>query len=228
MTRWSEVPVGCAGWSPQPALRLALNFRQMVHSLGRIVLIVLVASRAPLIAQEPPPLDAGHRVRLTFPCESADAGLAGSEPRACRAEGSLARLIGDTIVLAAGKSEAATTSAYDLNEVSRVEVSTGTKSHWLTGAAIGFVVGGTVAYLALSSGGSTSTCDQSANQDAISVGECIALATAVGGLPGFGLGALVGTFIRSERWQQVPLDRLRVSVGPGPGSGLGLAIVIHH
>jgi hypothetical protein len=42
------------------------------------------------------------------------------------------------------------------------------------------------------------------------------------------LGAVAGLFIRSERWQDTPVDRLRVSVGPGPGSWFQLAISITH
>ncbi len=186
---------------------------------------VLPVTGAPPTAQEPSPvLEAGSRIRVTYPCEPAFDGSPQAPDRVCRSDGTLTRLSGDTIVVEADDSR----SAHPLESVSRVEVSTGTKSHWLTGAAIGFVVGGTVAYVALSSGGSTSICDQSANQDAASVGECIALSTAVGGLPGFGVGALVGTFIRSERWQEVPLNRLRVSAGPEPGAGFRLAVSITH
>ncbi len=64
--------------------------------------------------------------------------------------------------------------------------------------------------------------------DAVSTGGCIALAALVGGVPGAGLGAVAGLFIRSERWQDAPVDRLRVSVGPGPGSWFQLAISITH
>ncbi|MEJ2370041.1 MAG: hypothetical protein P8Y07_04225 [Gemmatimonadales bacterium] len=190
-----------------------------------LVPILLLASFGRLAAQEPSPvLEAGSRIRLTYPCELALGGSLESSGRACRSDGRLASLTGDTIEIEEGDSR----SAHPLESLSRVEVSAGTRSHWLAGAAIGFVVGGTVAYVALSSGGSTSICDRSANQDAVSVGECIALATAVGGLPGFGLGALVGTFIRSERWQEVPLNRLRVSAGPAPGAGLRFIVSITH
>lgn len=178
-----------------------------------------------LAAQEPPPvLEAGSRIRLIYPCEPSVSGSARAPDRDCRSAGRLARLTGDTLVIEAGDS----TSAHALESVRRVDISAGTRSHWLAGAAIGFAVGGTVAYVALSSGGSTGTCDRSANQDAVSAGECVALATLVGAIPGFGLGALVGTFIRSERWQAVPLDRLRVSAGPEPGAGFRLAVSITH
>lgn len=190
-----------------------------------IVPVLLLASFAPLVAQEPVPvLEAGSRIRVTFPCEMAFGKVPQSSGRACRSDGRLARLTGDTIVIEAGDS----TATHPLKSVSRVEASAGTRSHWLAGAGIGFAVGWTVAYVALSSGGSTSTCDQSANQDAASVGGCIALATLVGGMPGFGLGAVAGLFIRSERWREVPLNRLRVSAGPEPGSGFRLTVSITH
>ena len=187
--------------------------------------MMLMASGAPLMGQEPATgLDAGSRVRLTFPCELASPSYSESADRTCRSDGRLTLVSGDTIMIAARDSM----WVYDLNEVSRVEVSRGRKSHWLAGAGIGFVVGAATAYVALSSGGSTSTCDQSANQDAVSVGECIALAALVGGVPGAGLGAVAGLFIRSERWQDVPVDRLRVSIGPEPGGWFKLAISITH
>lgn len=187
--------------------------------------ILLLASFSAVMAQETTPgLEAGDRVRVTFPCDRALGTAFQPTGRVCRSDGRLALLTRDTIVIAAGNS----TTAHSLESVSRVEVGTGTKSHWLPGAAIGFAVGWTAAYVALSSGGSTSTCDQSANQDAVSVGECVALSALVGGVPGFGLGALVGIFIRSERWQDVPLDRVRVSAGSGPGDGLRLTVSITH
>lgn len=187
--------------------------------------MILMASGAPLMAQEPAAgIDAGSRVRLTFPCELALPSSPESAGRTCRSDGRLTLISGDTILMVAGDS----TLAYDLNAVSRVEVSRGRKSHWLAGAGIGFVVGAATAYVALNSGGSTSTCDRSANQDAVSTGECIALAALVGGVPGAGLGAVAGLFIRSERWQDVPVDRLQVSVGPERGSGLHLTISITH
>jgi hypothetical protein len=112
-----------------------------------------------------------------------------------------------------------------LDAVSRVEVSRGRRSYWLAGAAAGFVTGAGVTYAVLNSGGSTSLCNQSANQDAIASGECIGL-TALGGLAGAGLGALVGALIRTERWQDVPLEQLRVGLWTQPGHGAGLAVLL--
>jgi hypothetical protein len=105
--------------------------------------MILMASGAPLMGQEPAAgLDVGSRVRLTFPCELALPSFPESAGRTCRSDGRLALLTGDTIMIEAGDS----TLVYDLNAVSRVEVSRGRKSHWLAGAGIGFVVGAATAY----------------------------------------------------------------------------------
>lgn len=86
-----------------------------------------------------------------------------------------------------------------------------THSHRLVGAAVGFVVGGIVTYVVLHSGGSTAPCDQSANQDAMSTGECLGL-TLLGAGVGAGLGALVGGFFKSEQ-VRIGVQRDRVQLG---------------
>ncbi|HSB60860.1 MAG TPA: hypothetical protein VLI67_04030 [Vicinamibacteria bacterium] len=74
-------------------------------------------------------------------------------------------------------------------------------------------------------GGSTNPCDRAANQDAIGPGACAGLA-ALGGLGGAGLGALIGTLVRTERWQDVPVQRLRATVGPQPGIAFGAGVAL--
>lgn len=69
------------------------------------------------------------------------------------------------------------------------------KSHWLTGAIIGFVAGAAITALVVHSGGSNSLCNRSANQDALSSTECVAL-IGVGGVAGAGVGAFIGGRIR--------------------------------
>jgi hypothetical protein len=65
------------------------------------------------------------------------------------------------------------------------------------GAVVGFIVGATVTVVVTRSGGSTAPCNRSANQDALSSGECLGLAVA-GGVVGAGLGALIGSRMRME------------------------------
>jgi len=182
----------------------------------------LFAPSVTLIAQEPArSLEPGARLRLTYPCEHDGAATAGKERRACRSEGRLVLLRADTIALAVAES----TMHRGLNAINRIEVSRGHRAHRLAGAGVGFLVGAGVTFALLNTGGSTSLCNQSANQDAIGSGECLGLA-ALGGLAGAGLGVIIGGFVRTERWQDVPLDRLRVSLTPQTNSMLGLAVAV--
>lgn len=60
------------------------------------------------------------------------------------------------------------------------------------GAVVGAVAGGVATYVLLHSGGSTSLCDRSANQDAMGKRECVGL-TVAGAAAGAGLGAWLGS-----------------------------------
>jgi len=90
------------------------------------------------------------------------------------------------------------------------QAATSRRTRALEGAIIGFVVGATVTVVLTRSGGSTAPCNRSANQDALSSGECLALAAA-GGFLGAGLGALIGSRVR--------VSALQVLRPPGPAAG---------
>jgi hypothetical protein len=103
--------------------------------------------------------------------------------------------------------------SHGLARASSVGGDEGSRSHPIMGAAVGFVLGAGTTYLVLNSGGSTSKCDRSANQDAMGSGACFG-AYVLGGVIGAGLGAGVGALIRTSRWESFPLDRLGVGVLP--------------
>jgi hypothetical protein len=189
--------------------------RPIVARVVALVCCSLLAGGGIAVAQVQP----GARLRLTHPCDQTGQPGAGGDRTGCRSEGTLVLWQGDTLTVASGQS----ITRYGVGAISRLQVSRGTRSHRLAGAGIGFLAGGGVAAAVLYTGGSTSQCDQSANQDAMSTGECIGL-TALGGLAGAGLGAIVGGFFRTERWEDVPLEQLRVSLGPLAGRRLGLAL----
>lgn len=180
--------------------------------------ILVPCTRLLAQAQAPVP-ERGAHVRLTFPCEVAHQRATGADRTRCRLVGGLVRLGADTITIAT----AASTTSLSLSRLNGVEVSRVHGSRWLAGAGVGFLVGAGVTTVILNSGGSTSLCDRSANQDAISSGECLGL-TALGGLAGAGLGALIGSRIRTERWQDIPVERLRVGLAPQSGGRFSLAI----
>jgi hypothetical protein len=62
----------------------------------------------------------------------------------------------------------------------------------------------------------------STNLDTCDGGEWVALPLLVGAAYG-GVGALIGHFIKSDRWVEVPLARVRMSLGPAR-HGLGLSL----
>ncbi|MDH5198516.1 MAG: hypothetical protein OEY20_14840 [Gemmatimonadota bacterium] len=169
------------------------------------VLLLLLPGLA--LAQQPQ-LTPGQRVRVTAP----DFGLA-------RAHATLEAIDGGELVL---RTDA--TRRVPLASVARLEAYAGRRSHWLLGAGIGFVVGAGATYFVLNppGGGSTALCDQSANQDAIGSAECLGL-TALGGVAGAGLGALVGMFIKRDTWTDVPREGLRLSVVPQPNGRFTVA-----
>jgi hypothetical protein len=183
--------------------------------------LLLLHCAVPALAGETTRPEPGARVRLTLPCDDARPSPARSGRTTCRIEGRLDHLGPDGITLTGG----ASSTRHPLASVTRIEISRGERSRWLAGAAAGFVSGAAGTYVALNRGGSTNPCDPSANQDAIGQGACLGLAAA-GGLAGAGLGALVGSLFRSERWEDVPKDRWRVSLGPGPGAPLQLVVAL--
>jgi len=183
------------------------------------IVAALLLSATSLSAQESVPRP-GDRVRVTVACpDRGRATTPGREGR-CRTEGVLADATADSLELSAD----GTSHRYGLDAVRALEVRDGTRSHWLIGAGGGLVAGTLGMVAVLNSGGSTASCDRSANQDALSSGECLGL-YALGGAGGAGIGALVGSLIRTDRWRPVPLERL--SLGPRPwsaGGGVGLAV----
>ena len=48
----------------------------------------------------------------------------------------------------------------------------------------------------------------------------------VGAVVGYAIGRLLGSAIKTERWQEVPLDRLRVSFGPQRDGRVGLGLSV--
>jgi len=90
-------------------------------------------------------------------------------------------------------------------------VSQGRASRRRIAAGIGAVVGASATYFALNSGGSTSLCDKSANQDATSTGTCVGLYV-LGGLAGAGVGLVTIGLVTSDADQDGDARSLRVGL----------------
>ena len=162
-----------------------------VHGSGPSIAFVLIgifgAAPTESAAQEPLVLEPGVRVRVT----ALDCGLRGraTEFRALRA---------DTLVL--------DTTECPLASVTRFDVSQGQKSHTLLGAGIGLAAGalGAVVFCEVVEKGSCELFDDDIRLEAALItGAIVGLA-----------GGIVGNFIKTDRWEKVPLERLRVSLAP--------------
>lgn len=182
------------------------------------VLLCLLGTPTVAAAQVDPP-ELGARIRLTVPCEPVPQP-APERRNVCVFVGKLAGWRTDAIDLEVDGRR----SSYYLNTVSQLEVSRGSRSHKVLGAGIGFVVGVGSTYHLFHSGGSTGMCNQSANQDAIDSSHCLGI-YGLGGLVGAGLGAFIGSRIRTERWQSVTHERVRISLVTQGRFTLKLAVV---
>jgi len=172
------------------------------------LVVPLVLAAAPLAGQQAPALEPGARIRVT---------VDGAGPHV---QVGVYQGVRDTIlVLQAGSAPI----SIPLGRLRQVEVSRGRKGHWRAGAGVGFLVGVGAAVAFEAGSGSTAPCDQEQNQDAMSSGECLGIAAA-GVALSTGLGALVGGLVRTERWQEVPVEGLRLTMVPRPGRRLGLGI----
>lgn len=166
---------------------------------------------APLV----PPLVPGQRVRVTIPSVGMKQQVA-----------TLAALSADTIVLRDVVPGDSMRWATPLSGVSYFERSRGVHSAAGAGAAIGGVAGGVFGYIAVKQ--SRDAC----NKATYGYWPFCALEEPVygffaGSLVGAGMGAVVGLFIRSERWEHIPLAllrRLHVELSPQVGGSLGLGV----
>ncbi len=86
---------------------------------------------------------------------------------------------------------------------------------FLLGAVVGAVIG-LVSYGECESQGAFS-CLGPDGPEIYALGGAI-----IGGLGGLVVGALIGSATETERWEEVPLDRLRVSLGPQRDGRFGL------
>ncbi len=99
------------------------------------------------------------------------------------------------------------------NLVTRLDVSRGRKTNTGKGAGIGFLLGGLVGAVIVYASYEECVGGWACLGD-LGPGANVAAGGVIGGLGGLVAGALIGLEIQTDRWQEVPLDRLRVSLGP--------------
>jgi len=177
----------------------------------RTLALLTALALAPLtdvVAQELP-LQPGKRVRVTVP----ELGINKQEARFQAIEG-------ETLVVTVD-----TTMRCPMASLERLDTYAGTRGHFWVGGGIGAVAGGVLGVLVAKNENFLFTHG---------VGECSSgdfcvadgVYVALGAAGGFLLGGIVGTMIRSDKWEEVPLDRLRVSIVPQRGGRLGFGVSI--
>ena len=104
--------------------------------------------------------------------------------------------------------QAAADTLLTWTDVDRVERYAGTKSHTGTGALIGAGVGVAVFAVLLA----TQRCWGDGCEEGVDLGTVIVVGGAIIGGLGAGLGALIGSQAKTERWEQVPLPAARTAL----------------
>jgi hypothetical protein len=155
-----------------------------------------------LQAQEPPTIEPGERVRVTAP----DFGLQKS--------------VGTCLSLSQGVMafEPAGSSQLTIptGSMTGLEISRGRKSNTLKGLGLGFLGGAALgAVIGL-------LVDEHGND--LAPWNAAVVGAAVFGAGGAVVGAGIGTAIKTDRWEEVPVDRLRVSLTPQRGGRLGIGL----
>lgn len=105
-------------------------------------------------------------------------------------------------------------------DIRQLEVARGLRSKTAEGAAIGALTGAAVLLGALIA--DRGVCDED-------LGGCKAYRTVavIGAIPGTLLGALIGSQIKTDRWERVPLhQRTTLRIGPTPGKGVAASLSI--
>ncbi len=169
-----------------------------------LVAVLAVTPLTRVTAQEPPPVKPGDRVRVTAP-----------DLQINKYDGSLVSLTGDTI--------AVDTLRVAFRSVTRLDVYRGRRSHWIRGAGVGLVIGAGIGAIAIASQvdwSLSSSCDPFSNA------QCVLIGAGLGAAVGIPVGALIGLGVRTDRWHEVPLDRLRVSFAPQRGGRFALGLSV--
>ena len=172
---------------------------------GMLVVGEMILLLGPLLAQQPPSLAAGRRVRVTAPA----AGIA-------REVGTLEAVTPDSVVWVRVVEQRlfylvqldTLRRAVPRAALQSLEVSVAKKGHALIGLGIGMAAGAALGGLGYA-----------ASSSRYGAGIFIPLLSAVGGAIGAAIGAA-----HTDVWRAVPLDRLHTGATPPPFNRLGFGV----
>jgi hypothetical protein len=169
----------------------------------------LLAATVPAAAQDPQPLGPGVRVRIS---------VAASKERL---KGTVQALEPSVLAVISDDHQLVRVPR---STITRLETGWGRRGNARKGLLIGGAVGVTGGLLACGLSDDDWPFEDEDFGEACDGGDWVAVPLLAGAVYG-GIGALIGHFIKTDRWVEVPLDRVKVSLGPAP-AGLGLALSI--
>ncbi len=179
-----------------------------MRAVTPILAISLLVPFAGVQAQGPPSLAPGTRIRVT----ALGAG-------ANKLVGTFVGARTDTLLVRTRPGW--TPQGIPLASVTRLDASRGRKSKAETGAIIGgLLLGGTV----LIGIAMTPSCPPDKFCPGPSAADAALILTPIAVGVGAGIGAFIGSAIHGDRWEEVPLNRLRVSVMPQRDGRVGLGL----
>ncbi len=188
-----------------------------------LLAVLVVATTTHTHAQQRvPPLAPGQRVRVTCPA----AGI-------WQATGNFQRVEDDSLVLLVHPQRANRSdpgAVPDSTRVVRVPASgvTSLEAYRGRGTSAVRILAMSAGGLALGAGigwGIGKAIDDSYPEGGLNLELGQAWGAGIGAAVGFVAGAVAGSLIKSDKWEEVPLEGLRVSVGPEQGGfGIGLSV----
>ncbi len=182
------------------------HYRWYICRIAALVFVLFLAVVAELRAQEAP-VAQGDRVRISARIPYG------------RVVGTVAGLSADTLMVDIRSGDARL--AVPLASVTRLEVSRGQKSAIAKGARIGFLVGAGVGV------GVGALFGAGLGEDVCSSG-CVGAFAGIGALGGGAVGTLIGLGIgassKTDQWEAVPLNHIRVGLTPITPHGLGATV----
>ncbi len=189
----------------------------MRHATILVAILAFVPLASATAQVQQPPVERGVRVRVTTPpppCPAWYTSCTRDSPR--HYVGTFVAWKADTLVV----ETKGHTLALPWDSVTKLEVSQGQKRNTREGVLIGLLVGGVAG--AVVAVAIHEECERCFIDPATLP---VAVAT-VGVLGGVVTGAIIGSLIRTDRWQEVPLERLRLQVAPQRDGRFGLGLSV--
>jgi len=172
-----------------------------------LFLLVFVAS-APLPAQAPPPIQPGTRVRVTTV----------HQPGLWKANGTCVAISADSILFAPSGGGGPLAIRFD--SLARLDVTRGLRHNAVKGAIVGASIVFVSAQIGFVAG--FFRCVEEDHPCPFLLAATMALLAS----PALPAGAIVGALIKTERWERVPLDGLRVRLAPQRDGRLGIGLSV--